>query len=70
MPGRDPVERFTEKYKVDPKTGCFVWTAALNSRGYGAFGFGGSGKTVLAHRWAYIYIGKKKIPKNLVIDHL
>lgn len=68
--GRAPIDRFREKYKIDRDTGCFVWTAALNSRGYGVFGFGGKGKVVLAHRWAYEHVGGKIIPPGLVIDHM
>jgi len=45
-------ERFWKKVSKD-KSGCWLWVAALNSRGYGLFGFGGSGKTVLAHRWIF-----------------
>lgn len=70
IPGRDPVERFTEKYVVNDKTGCFDWKGAINSRGYGCFGHGGKGKSMLAHRWAYLFIGGGEIPEGLVIDHL
>lgn len=65
--GRDPLDRFREKYVVDSATGCFVWQGAINSRGYGSFGYGG--KSVLAHRWAWEHVRGERIPDGLQIDH-
>jgi len=49
-------ERFEEKVCPEPNTGCHLWTAAIMSSGYGAFGL--NGKTVLSHRVAYeLYVG-------------
>ena len=62
-----PLERFNSKYRVTD-AGCWLWTATLNNVGYGHFGFGGGGKLVLAHRWAYLtFIGP--IPEGLELDH-
>jgi len=65
---RPAEERFKALYEVQPN-GCWVWIGCLNSKGYGCFNFGGKGKSVLAHRWAYEQqIGA--IPEGLTIDHL
>lgn len=65
---RTPLERFMEKVQeenaADP---CWLWTGALNSRGYGHFGVGS--RVVRAHRWAYEhFVGP--IPEGLTVDHL
>lgn len=70
---RSAVDRFTEKFVVDPDTGCWVWTAFKDSHGYGRFGVRnpntGKVRKALAHRWAYEhFVGP--IPEGLVIDHL
>ena len=46
---RTEEERFWAK--VDKTETCWLWTAARDPGGYGAFG--ARGKTVQAHRWAY-----------------
>ena len=59
--------RFEEKYAVDFKTDCWLWTASTVTGGYGRFRY--LGKLMLAHRAAYeMLIGP--IPAGLVIDHL
>ena len=30
-------QRFHDKYEIDPSTGCWVWTASKNAKGYGRF---------------------------------
>jgi hypothetical protein len=60
--------RFLSKVTPEPTTGCWLWTASLNSCGYGLFAFGGQGKLVLAHRWAYQNF-RGPIPER-DIDHL
>lgn len=53
--------------KVDKTSDCWVWTGAVNSRGYGSFGLQGSMRQ--AHRVAYeLLVGP--IPAGLVLDHL
>jgi len=44
-------ERFEEKYCPEPNTGCWLWTACVDSHGYGMFWL--NGKLVLSHRVAY-----------------
>lgn len=69
IPHRDPFLRFNEKWK-EADDGCHVWHGALQSRGYGCFSYGGKGKSWLAHKWAYVFIGEKQIPAGMTIDHL
>lgn len=75
IPGRNPVERFREKYRIAVKTksttlgACHIWVGAINSRGYGCFAWGGSGKSMLAHRWAWIHMAKRQIPPGKVLSH-
>lgn len=53
--------------KVELSAGCWLWTAATNSKGYGCFGI--DGRRYLAHRLAYEdAVGP--IPDGLTIDHL
>lgn len=66
-----PIERFTAKYKVDGRTGCWVWQAALwNEDGYGTLGIkeNGKWKRVGAHRFSYEHY-KGLIPKGLYVCH-
>lgn len=59
-------ERFWSKTVFRPDTGCWLWTAASNGRGYGQFKR--SGVLVLAHRLAYESCNGP-IPADLEIDH-
>lgn len=61
----DPERRFWAK--VDKSGGCWVWTGACNSDGYGNFLF--EGANWRAHRWSYERL-VGPIPDGLVIDHL
>lgn len=47
--------------------GCWAWTANLNNKGYGRITVGG--KSILAHRFAYISL-VGAIPEGLELDHL
>lgn len=71
----DAVTRFRSKVNADgpphpydvSKGPCWVWTAATNEKGYGAFA-PSSGRRVLAHRYAYeTFVGP--IPDGLVVKH-
>jgi len=63
------IPRFEAKYVIDD-SGCWLWTAALNTKGYGAFSLGGrSRRPVMAHRLAWV-IKNGPILNELVIDHL
>lgn len=53
--------------KVQITDDCWLWTGALNSRGYGCFAI--RGRSQLAHRLSYEdAVGP--IPDGLTIDHL
>lgn len=45
------IERFMEKVSPEPTTGCWIWTAGLQTTGYGNVRF--NGKTEGAHRVSY-----------------
>jgi hypothetical protein len=68
MPRRDPAVRFFEKVRVDPDTGCWLWTAATTPQGYAWFNADGSGP-VYGHRWIYEQL-VGPIPAELELDHL
>ena len=52
---------------VEPTGFCWLWTGALDGKGYGRVSVGG--KVVRAHRWAYeALVGP--IPSGLHLDHL
>lgn len=65
--GKPVLERFMEKVDVDDASGCWLWTATTNRKGYGMFW--PTSASVSAHRWAYAhFVGP--IPDGLQIDHL
>ena len=52
---------------VEQPSGCWLWTGALASTGYGVFYADSTAH--FAHRWAYeAMVGP--IPEGLVVDHL
>lgn len=60
-------ERFWAKVSCVPFHGCWEWTGAVQSGGYGHMNVGG--KYIKAHRLAYeLLVGP--IPSGLVVDHL
>ena len=59
-------ERFREKYKVDNKTGCWMWTSTVCGNGYGHIW--DNGKQEKAHRISW-EIHNGKIPEGMVICH-
>lgn len=59
-------DRFWRKVQKTP--GCWRWTGAIQSAGYGSIGLG-EGRVGSAHRVAYeLLVGP--IPPGLTIDHL
>lgn len=63
------VDRFVAKVQVDPDSGCWLWTASCHYReGYGKFGY--KGRTVEAHRWAWLAAHGSLPEKPLQFDHL
>jgi hypothetical protein len=64
--GVDPIERFNQKYIVDPETGCWNWTEPLTKFGYGRFKL--NGKSRQAHQVSYeLFKGERDL--NLSICH-
>lgn len=57
--------RFKASFKVNKKTGCWEWTNP-SSQGYGGIDY--DGKTIAAHRAAWLHF-KGKIPKGLCVLH-
>lgn len=66
MRAKDPTENFYSKIMVDPNSGCWLWTAALDVGGYGVFGIGQ--KLARAHRFAWEMISGP-IPSGLCALH-
>ena len=63
-------ERFLDKVKAEPNSGCWIWMGSRLRTGYGLLGAGGKyGKTLRAHRVAYV-IYRGSIPAGLELDHL
>lgn len=60
--------RFKNKVVINAKTGCWIWVAHKNQRGYGTYVLYGWSKSGLAHRASYI-IFKGEIPLNDCILH-
>ena len=59
-------ERFEQKYVPEPNTGCWLWTASLNNKGYGELNV--AGKARLAHRLSHeLFIGP--IPAGMSVCH-
>lgn len=67
-----PEVRFQTKYRIDEETGCWLWTGALNNKGYGTIGETIADYTTkhhYAHRLSYT-MHKGPIPDGLVVDHM
>lgn len=62
---------FLSHHRVDPDTGCWIWTGSPNRTGYGQFSIMENGKRLgtVAHRVVFEHF-KHKIPDGLVLDHL
>lgn len=55
-PAVPAIDRFADKYDVDPLTGCWLWNAGTyHDRGYLAGQFYDGKRTVRAHRFAWEY---------------
>jgi hypothetical protein len=69
MKGRVPAStRVWRHVSKGPSNACWLWTAALNTKGYGSFK-GDDETTVRAHRFIYeLLVGP--VPEGLELDHL
>lgn len=62
----DPLDRFFAKCSPEPNSGCWIWTSAVNSNGYGVTRY--EGKMEAAHRVAWrLYRGE--IPPKMFVCH-
>lgn len=60
------LERLESKYVPEPNTGCWLWTSALNNKGYGVFRFGN--KAAYAHRVSFLlHVGE--VPIGMEVCH-
>ncbi len=59
--------RMRERIRLDPTTGCWVWTGGRTSSGYGSVSL--SGRNTTAHRAIY-EATRGPVPAAQVIDHL
>ncbi len=58
--------RLERNSRLDPRSGCRLWTRALNTNGYGVVTV--SGKSMLAHRAAWT-TRHGAIPRDLLVCH-
>ena len=74
-------ERFAERYSVDKESGCWNWTATLNTDGYGVIAgeingkrYAPKGQQMLAHRVSWILfrgeIPNSKAQHGTVVMHI
>lgn len=62
-----PEKRMWSKINKNGPNGCWLWTAAVNSWGYGAFSIGGR-RMVAVHRYIYQkHIGRVLTPKQFCL---
>lgn len=61
-------ELILSKVEIDETTGCWNWTAALSTAGYGHMTY--RGRSTTSHRLAYECLTGEEIPEGLTIDHL
>lgn len=63
------IKRFSNKYKIDPETNCWIWQATKTGRGIAKYGYLKVNKTMkVAHRISY-EIFKGPIPDGLNVCH-
>lgn len=66
----DVKSRLLSKCELDPKTGCWMWTAGKTTNGYGSFmvNLNGKQKFYRAHRASY-ELHKGDIPQGMFVCH-
>ncbi|MGV0654780.1 HNH endonuclease [Mycolicibacterium thermoresistibile] len=62
----DELDRFWDK--VSPSGDCWLWSAAVNSKGYGTFGLIRTKTSYLAHRVVW-ELHHGEIPEGFTLDH-
>jgi hypothetical protein len=63
---KDLTVSFDSKYIPEAISGCWLWSGAVDAKGYGRFSV--KNKVVKAHRWAYERF-IDKIPCGLIVCH-
>ena len=58
------VDRFRTKFSNSSENGCWTWIASKTQQGYGMFSY--RGKSIPAHRFAYIHY-KGEIPSKHIV---
>lgn len=67
-PTLELIERFHEKWALNPRTGCWEWTASIAGKGYGQIKLPGERRQIYAHRLAYlIFYGE--LPEDRMVCH-
>lgn len=66
MSNASALDRFEAKYRIDPETGCWLWTAARSHDGYGHFWSGT--RVTFAHKWMWEYLNGP-VPEGMQLDH-
>ena len=61
------IQNFDNHYGIDPETGCWIWTAARSSAGYGQVFV--DGHVLYAHRVAYERATCQVVPVELEVCH-
>lgn len=61
------IDRIDERIVTVPECGCWIWTGAINSRGYGTVTFGNRCEYI--HRFMWRLHRKKPIPDGMVLMH-
>lgn len=68
LPSQALVERMMRRVEKR-ENGCWIFTGAVNSKGYGCVSSGRKGKNVLTHRLAVMH-RDGSVPEDMTIDHL
>lgn len=63
----EPEVRFWRHVMPEPNSGCWLWMASLDGRGYGQINRG-DGRPIRAHRLSY-EMHKGPIPDGMDLDH-
>ena len=60
------IDRFEKKYIPEPNTGCWLWTATGDEKGYGHFRY--KGRPQKAHRASWM-LHRGEIPDGMLVCH-
>lgn len=66
--GLTVLERFYMSYKRNEDTGCWEWSRAKDTMGYGRLLV--DGHRVGAHRFSWSYFNKMEIPEGMGVQHI